>query len=184
MIIEKTSFYVKVMILGFLRKYFHFINFRNSTSIIRIDPKHRFVTKEVLLYKKYNVIENEIQWLKKLKKSKYTPDLISYNGNLIRMSYCGVNITKHNIPNNWNEQIDSIIKMLKKYNCSHNDIKPSDLLVLNEKIILIDFQWATKLNEKIPYEWPKSIGIKYKSSNNTFDDNQSIKKSIEHILIS
>ena len=48
--------------------------------------------------------------------------------------------------------------------------------------MLIDFQWANDTNNRIPKNWPKSIGGKYKSDNG-FDDRYSIYKSINSIRI-
>ena len=47
--------------------------------------------------------------------------------------------------------------------------------------MLIDFQWANCKHEKIPSEWPNSIGGRYKHPNR-IDDNYSILKSIESII--
>ena len=98
------------------------------------------------------------------------------------MSYSGENLTKENIPEDWREQISHIISTLKKFNCSHNDIKPTDLLVQNNNIMLIDFQWATTLEEIIPSDWPNCIGRNYKMTQEKFDDKRSLEKSIQDII--
>ena len=46
--------------------------------------------------------------------------------------------------------------------------------------MLIDFQWAHKINKKIPLNWPKTIGGKYKHPQK-FDDSYSIYKSIKSL---
>ena len=51
----------------------------------------------------------------------------------------------------------------------------------DKKIMLIDFQWATKINDPIPNNWPDCIGGQYKHKNK-FDDSYSIYKSIQSII--
>ena len=182
--VSKTIFIIKSTLWGLLRKYLYFSNLNfplSSTSIIRISENKDYVTKKVVMYDKYNIVDNEVKWLKKLTQLDFTPNLISVEKNIIKMSYAGENLNSSNIPENWKEQIDHIIDSLKKRNCSHNDIKPSDLLVLNGKIMLIDFQWATDIRQKFPKNWPRYLGRKYKS-NIFFNDAKSLKKSIAYIM--
>ena len=49
-------------------------------------------------------------------------------------------------------------------------------------IILIDFQWATTLEESIPSNWPNCIGRNYKITKEKFDDKRSLDKSIQDII--
>ena len=184
--IRKILFIIKSSYLGFLNKYLFFLNLNfplSSTSIIDISKDEGYVTKEVMMYNKYNIIDNEVRWLNNLKNLDFTPNLISVEKNIIKMSYAGENLNSDNMPENWNDQIDHIINSLQKANCSHNDIKPSDLLVLNDKIMLIDFQWATFKNQQYPKNWPKYIGRRYKA-NSSFDDAISLKKSINYLMVS
>ena len=162
--IRNIFFIINSYIWGILRKYMFFLHLDfplNSTSIIHIDKSRRYVTKEVLMYMKYDIVDNEVKWLKNLRDLDFTPDFISVEKNIIKMSYAGENLNKEN--------------------CSHNDIKPSDLLVLDGKIMLIDFQWATYKDQKYPTNWPKFIGRKYKENMN-FNDAKSLKKSIDYII--
>ena len=182
--IRKNIFIINSYIWGILRKYMFFLHLDfplNSTSIIHIDKSIRYVTKEVLMYMKYDIVDNEVKWLKKLRNLDFTPDFISVEKNIIKMSYAGENLNSTNIPENWQDQIHDIINNLNKEKCSHNDIKPSDLLVLDGKIMLIDFQWATYKDQKYPTNWPKFIGRKYKENMN-FNDAKSLKKSIDYII--
>jgi len=59
------------------------------------------------------------------------------------MSYCGVPLNNNNIPYNWKEQMIEIIKLLKKYNVSNNDMWGNNFLINNNIIYLVDFGWAT-----------------------------------------
>ena len=182
--ISKTIFIIKSKLWGLLQKYLYFLNLNfplSSTSIISISKNKDYVTKEVIMYEKYNIVDNEVKWLKKLTHLDFTPNLISVEKNIIKMSYAGENLNSSNIPKNWKKQIDHIINSLEKGHCSHNDIKPSDLLVLNGKIMLIDFQWATDITQKFPKNWPRYIGRKYKTDN-FFNDAKSLKNSIAYIM--
>ena len=168
--------------LGNIKKYLPSLghSIRSTTSIIAIDYNGQTVIKETVRYLKYGIVKNEVYWLNELRNFIHTPNIISYNQNKLVLSYAGEPLSHDNIPKNWESQINTILNELKKINCSHNDIKPSDLLVLDKIIMLIDFQWATKINEPIPSEWPDYIGGIYKNKKN-FDDSYSIYKSIESI---
>ncbi len=127
---------------------------------------------------------NEIKWLKKLKDLDFTPNLISYDDKLltIEMNYVGKPLSSINIPKNWKKQCINILDKLVENNCSHNDIKPDDILVLNDKIYLVDYGWATEIKETIPSNWPDTIGGDFKFDIKNFNDNYSLFMSINHIL--
>ena len=127
---------------------------------------------------------NELHWLNLLKESGFTPKLVSYDKSLltIEMTYVGQTITKENIPSNWKDQCEHIIATLKSYNCSHNDIKPEDILVDNETLYLVDFGWATTINADIPTFWPESIGGDFKYQPSKFNDEYSLISSINYVL--
>ena len=173
---------LRFWLLGNIKKYLPFLsnNIRTTTSIITINNKFGTVEKETIKYLKFNIVENEIYWLQKLNNFEHTPNIINHNKNKITLSYSGEPITTDTLPENWEVQIKIILNKLIDINCSHNDIKPTDLLILNKKIMLIDFQWANKINKQIPSDWPKSIGGKYKHPEK-FDDSYSLYKSINEI---
>ena len=127
---------------------------------------------------------NEIKWLKKLNNVDFIPNLISYDEQLltIKMNYVGEPLSNVNIPKNWKEQCINIINKLVENNCSHNDIKPEDILVLNDKIHLVDYGWATEINESIPPNWPDTIGGDFKFDIKNFNDHYSLFMSINYIL--
>ena len=173
---------LKFWLLGYIKKYLPLLSnyIRSTTSVISINYKNKTVEKETIKYLDYNIVDNEAYWLTQLNDFSHTPNVISCNENTLILSYAGEPLNSNNLPENWKTQIKTILDKLKDINCSHNDIKPNDLLVLNEKIMLIDFQWATKINEPVPSEWPAYIGGIYSSKKN-FDDGYSIYKSIESI---
>tara|TARA_B110000196_G_C20991583_1_gene588471 strand:- start:167 stop:721 length:555 start_codon:yes stop_codon:yes gene_type:complete len=173
---------LKFWLLGNIKKYIPFLNnyIRTTTSIISINYKLGIVDKETLRYLEYNVVQNEIYWLNKLNSFEHTPNIINYNKNKITLSYAGEPITNLNLPKDWEKQVKIILDKLTSIHCSHNDIKPTDLLILNQKIMLIDFQWANNTHMEIPSDWPESIGGRYKHPQK-FNDSYSFYKSIRFI---
>ena len=51
----------------------------------------------------------------------------------------GERINKNNIPKDYEDQLNNIIKILENHNCRHNDIKPEELLIMNGKIKVVHF---------------------------------------------
>ncbi len=92
---------------------------------------------------------NEIYWLEKLKKYKFVPKIlnIDYKNYILSLSYEGERISNRNMPKNWQFQLRKILKRLNKSNCFHSDIKPDNLLVNKNKIILIDFSQSIKISD-------------------------------------
>jgi len=111
----------------------------------------------------FNNYENEKFWLIKLKDSGITPELIFYDDlkEILVTKYVGEKLCFENMPENYQDQLKNIIKILKDYNCRHNDIKNEELTVLNNKIYLIDFGWAFNYDEENPKCFPLCLG-KYK----------------------
>lgn len=134
---------------------------------------------------KINVYENEKKWLKILKDTDIIAKPIHFDdeNRIITTEYVGERVNNKNLPKNWEEQRDIIISTLKNNNCSHNDIKPSEIIVYKDKIKLVDFGWAHELNEEVPKYWPKGLGAEFKcnSNNKEFDDKCSFNKSINFI---
>ena len=174
---------IKFWLLGNIKKYLPFLSnyIRSTTSIISINYNSHTVEKKLIRYINFNLIENEKRWLIKLKSSTHTPKVISSSKNKLTLTYAGEPMNSCNLPKDWKNQAEEILNDLKTIDCSHNDIKPTDLLILNKKIMLIDFQWATKINDPIPNNWPDCIGGQYKYKNK-FNDSYSIYKSIQSII--
>ena len=99
------------------------------------------------------------------------------------------NLEKNNIIDQYNLENINILESnynseLEKYNCRHNDIKPDELIVQNNKIRLIDFGWAHDLDKSNPSDWPKCLGDKFKCNlpNKDYDDKCTFDKVIKYIL--
>ena len=135
-----------------------------------------------------NVYENEKKWLNILKDTNIIATPLSFDDNnkTITTIYSGEKINKYNIPSDWEDQRDNIIKVLNNHNCRHNDIKPDEILIDQGKIKLVDFGWAYELNKENPDIWPKCLGAEFKCNkeNLMFDDRCSFDKAILSILLS
>jgi len=129
-----------------------------------------------------HIFEREKYWLEQLADFDRVPNIICARDNEIIMTYCGERINKDNLPGDWEEQANYIISKLKEFNCTHNDIKPEDILVKDNKLYLVDFGWALEIDEEIPNYFPKEIGAEFRKGIHDFDDNYSIFKSIRSIL--
>ena len=113
-----------------------------KTNILKNDSKSKTilsVSKFIqprFLNDKINTYENEKKWLNILKETDVIAKPIHFDDNnkIITTEYVGERINKNNIPNDYEDQLNNIIKELEKHNCRHNDIKPEELLVMNGKI--------------------------------------------------
>lgn len=128
-----------------------------------------------------NVYKNEKKWLIKMKDSTLFPKLIYANDKLrlLLTINAGKLLNKENLPEDYKLQFDNILNELKKYNCRHNDIKPSELVIKNNKINLIDFGWAHELSNDNPISFPPYLGDEFKCD--PYDDKGSIEKCLNKI---
>jgi hypothetical protein len=155
---------------------------RDENSVV-----HRSVTKFVSSRwdnHEINVYKNEKTWLLKLSGSNHFPKLIFYDdiSRVLTTQYCGENINVDNFPVDLFQQLQEILHELRKHNCRHNDIKPNELLIYNGIIHLVDFGWASDINENIPQSWPHALGGKFKC--NPRSDIGSLYMSLDSILCS
>ena len=142
-----------------------------------------FVVKHVVMYPEITFLR-EITWLKKMTDFERVPNLIDYNEDdyTIDMSYCGEMINKINCPQDWKDQMDFILAGLKGFGCSHNDITPAEILVKDNKLMLVDFGWSTEINEVIPKHWPPALGEIYSLAPHKFDDAYAFEGSVVDII--
>lgn len=128
------------------------------------------------------LLERETFWLNHLQECEWVPRIISSNNDSITLNYVGERLTAENLPQDWQDQIRFISAELKRFNCSHNDIKPEDMLVKNKKIYIVDFGWATRIGDEIPSHWPRVIGEEFAYGVHNFNDLYSLEKSIQYVL--
>lgn len=157
-----------------------------STGKIVIDNSRVF--KTTTQYLQYGVVERESFWLGELSDTGITPKLYNCQDNTIEMEYVGATLLPFadfnnkdysnipEIPDNWKEQVHEISRILKEYNCKHNDIKPWDICIKDGKIFVIDFQWATNYNEQFPTDWP-DVGGDFKIRSREYNDLFSLETS-------
>ncbi len=148
------------------------------------------VVKEPVAFLEFNVLAREWVWLSRLwRRRNENPSTDTYrfpiphklDPDSFMMSDCGVPLTPENLPITWKRQAEYILGELKTFDCSHNDIRPANLLVKSGLLHLVDFQWSTEIGAPIPPEWPKALGGKYKKGEHDFDDSYSLWKSLEEI---
>jgi len=94
------------------------------------------------------LMKNEVFWLDKLNYLDFVPNLVSVDGESIVMTYVGRQVTPKSLPNDWREQVYSILNELAGVPCFHNDIKVEEILVMEGKIHLVDFHHATASREE------------------------------------
>ena len=121
-----------------------------------------------------NLFYNEIMWLEKLEKFKIAPKILNINHNKLKLelSYEGKNISKSNVPKNWRNQLKIILSILKKNGCHHSDLKPSNILVKNNKINIIDFAQSSS----IQFSFIKKLNKNFYKKNRSYSDEFAIKR--------
>jgi len=125
--------------------------------------KIEYIVKKTLwckTYGKFNYVDlmnNEIYWLKRLEHFSWTPKIIKVYDDTIEMTYVGEKVSKDNLPSDWREQTEQILKDLASIPCCHNDIKPEEIMIKDGKIHLVDFHHATATREE--FEQKKKAGV-------------------------
>ncbi len=151
---------------------------KGATSIVH-KSEGRIIKKQVS-YNDYDLIANEYQILGHI-NSKHFPKVFSHDPVLrtIEIEDCGVPILDE-IPDDWKEQLDSILNDLKLHEVIHRDIKLDNLMVKDGIIRLIDFGWAKFKNEEESKQVPSCLGYPNKPSWG-FSDEYSIGSVIRQI---
>lgn len=146
---------------------------KGATSVVaKEDGK---IIKKQTGFMAYNLIDNEKRILKELNNIHF-PKVFDIEGEFA-IEDCGELLTIENLPSDWKSQLAQIVFELKNSKIQHRDIKPDNLCVKNNVIMLIDFGWARKFND--PKDNPPScLGFPYKPSDG-FDDNYSMRKIIK-----
>ena len=126
---------------------------------------------------------NEVHWLNKLGSSGIVPKILSLDRKTrtIVTEYVGEPVRKYTLPPDWQRQRDRILGVLAQHNCRHNDIKPSEILVLNGRLMLIDFGWASLASEPNPKNYPPQLGLKWRCPSG-YDDRYSFNASIASLV--
>lgn len=123
-------------------------------------PNNRIIKKTCRAMREFSKMRNsneqfksEINILSLLYKENHFPIILSINDSTcsLYMSDCGSELSRKNIPKNWNNQLTQICNSLKKYNIHHNDMIKSNFCVINNTLYLIDFGWSTIGEQDFPH---------------------------------
>jgi hypothetical protein len=147
-----------------------------SSVIIKLNSGT--VLKMVSTFSDFNILEREVGWLTRLQSTGIVPRLLSSTAETLTLDYRGEPVRKYNLPNDWRRQASDILAALHEYGCCHNDIKCDNLVVLDGKLSLIDFGWATSIGEDIPSNWPQGIGRQHRIDIHRFDDKKAIFEAL------
>lgn len=118
-----------------------------ATSNIYISLDKKYIIKQIIYFKEYDVYKREKYILSLLNEHYFDwcPQLICSNDNnqLLVLNYCGELLSHINKPINLEEQYNNIINDLESVNIQHNDIKNTELLIKDNKLFICDYGWAS-----------------------------------------
>ena len=147
-------------------------NFIYQSTQASVERVSRKIVRKRYQEKDKQILEHELKCLNILEKYEYFPKILKQEEFYYEMDYRGKPI--ENITN-YKETIENIIKILKKHNIIHRDITPQNILKIDNKITLIDFEWAT-INNYHPKIAPKTLGKGFYDYNKYCDYDALIKQ--------
>lgn len=126
------------------------------------------------------IITREKDIFKLLSGKKNFPTILEESPNCLIMNYCGEEINKDNIPENWEEQLDNIMSTLKDNNIVYLDGKQENILVKDGTIYLIDFGASYIIGKHEIYSWMQRASTNWKGDVKTVFQNilQDVPKKI------
>ena len=126
-----------------------------NTSSVRIvnGTVTKRLKKETNLFAS-KVLQREACVLGLLEKFEWAPRLLALNDHMLTTLYVGVPVNAANIPKDYADQFDQILKDLKSVGVEHGDITypgthKIEIMVLDGHLSLIDFGWAS-VNGRVP----------------------------------
>jgi hypothetical protein len=150
-------------------------------SVVRVDLNAGTVRKSISQkYRKYGIRERDIEWLERLNGSGIVPDFVSAGPDHIVTRYAGEPVSQYSLPDDWRDQAERILDVLRAHGCSHNDIWEPNIVVADDRLLLIDFAWALPLGTPVPDEWPEELG-RHSPEINTFDDRSALYTALEKV---
>ena len=156
---------------------------KNDQSSLTIRSVYKQVQPDYMSTYSMNCYANEVKWLRKLQSTGIVPQLLYANDQTqtFVMEYVGEPIQAATLPSNWEAQRDHILTTLQRHNCRHNDIKPKEILVQNGRLRLVDFGWASELNQPNPPHYPKVLGSVWKCPTG-YNDRYSFDRAVHDVL--
>lgn len=131
-----------------------------GASVVYLDTNANVVVKKIIIDLGYGLYDREVFWLKYLNNKNFSwcPKFIDVDPQqkMIAMSYAGEPINRDNAPPDWETQLQEIINELHRHGIRHNDIKNTEVMVLNGKIKIVDFAWCS-------FGWDWSCGRKFRN---------------------
>lgn len=152
---------------------------QSAISHVVIDLNALVVSKTIGRFEEFGILDREAYWLRGLGTSGVTPILLSGKAPTLRVRYVGEPVPRYNLPADWQGQAETILAALSAVGCWHNDIKCDNLTVLDGKLHLLDFGWATSEGEAIPADWPQGIGRQHRLGIHQFDDRHAIFAALD-----
>lgn len=101
------------------------------------------------------LLRREASFLRLLDGRRF-PVLLEEGDDWFSMTYCGNELSKSNLPEDWRQQVEEIAAILDEAKIVHRDIKPGNVTVLDGRLQLIDFGWAIRAGE-LPYVCPREL---------------------------
>jgi len=117
----------------------------NELKILKHKTKNDYIVVKRYEAKYKNIFFNEVYWLIQLYNTGWFPRLIRIDTSSLKfwMTYCGESLDKDKF-GEYREIIKNMERLLlNDYGCYHNDIKPGNACIKNNKLYLIDCGWMT-----------------------------------------
>lgn len=125
---------------------FTVLSTNTASGTVYIDTNKTVVVKKFnTKYNSFTTFEREVYWLTRFNKANvpWAPKIKYAVKPYLCLDYRGTRIKRSTLPRNWRTQARNIETGLRQHKCIHNDIKSEDILVLRNKLTLIDFGWAS-----------------------------------------
>lgn len=145
-----------------------------AISRVTIDLNRLEVEKRVGRFAEFGILERERLWLERLAATGAVPQLRAAVPQGLILGYVGEPVRNYNLPPDWRDQAERLLAALASVNCAHNDIKCDNLAVLDGRLYLLDFGWATEIGAPIPADWPDGIGRQHRLGIHRFDDRHAL----------
>lgn len=141
------------------------IKYGSTSTIVK---EGRVVKKTLTAWTERGPFLRELKALEILKEFDWCPKVLNVDHENVSftMTYVGEPFQpwlQSQYPDDFLEQMESIIKDMQSKNISHNDINKRNLMIENDKMYLIDFGWCSTLDHdfslgdpEIPNEFVES----------------------------
>lgn len=152
-----------------------FVDEANNRVIKEYKPEFR----ELCLNNEYNTLNSLTQQPEHI--ARHFPKPLYRGGRLIEMEFKGKHLKKDSLPEDYEQQKEEILEGLSAIGKVHRDITPSNLVIHDGVIILIDFGWASLVEDKDnPPKEAVGLGVHFKDPSG-YNDRYSFDKSLEAI---